>query len=52
MIALLAAAALLTAQASAQSPAPAPLSVAQARQSLVGQWQGKLEYRAKSAQKA
>lgn len=51
MIALLAAAALLTAQAPAQAlpatppPAPAPLTVATARQSLVGEWQGKLEYR-------
>ncbi len=51
MIALLAAAALLTAQASAQSPAAAPLTVAQARQSLVGQWQGKLEYRDYQADK-
>ena len=46
MIALLAAAAL-----AAQAPAPAPLTVAQARQSLVGEWRGKLEYRDYQADK-
>ena len=40
MIALLLAAAL-----AAPAPAPNPLTVAAARQSLVGQWRGKLEYR-------
>ena len=35
---------LLTAALATQAPA-APLTVATARQSLVGQWQGKLEYR-------
>lgn len=29
----------------APTPAQAPLTVAEARQSLVGRWQGKLEYR-------
>ena len=46
MIALLAAAALAM-----QAPAPAPLTVAQARQSLVGEWRGKLEYRDYQADK-
>ena len=40
MIALLLAAAL-----AAPAPAPNPVTVAAARQSLVGQWRGKLEYR-------
>ncbi len=34
-----------------QSPAPTPLSIASARQSLVGRWQGKLEYRDYQADK-
>ena len=46
MIALLAAVALAM-----QAPAPAPLTVAQARQSLVGEWRGKLEYRDYQADK-
>ena len=47
MIALLAAAALAM-----QAPAaPAPMTVAQARQSLVGEWRGKLEYRDYQADK-
>ena len=48
MLALILAAAL-----AAQAPAltPAPLTVASARQSLVGQWQGKLEYRDYQADK-
>ena len=46
MIALLATVAL-----TAQAPAAAPLTVATARQSLVGQWQGKLEYRDYQADK-
>ena len=48
MIALLAAA---LAAAPASPPGPAPLTVAAARQSLVGQWQGKLEYRDYQADK-
>ena len=33
------------------APAPAPLTIAAARQSLVGQWRGKLEYRDYQADK-
>ena len=47
---MLAPALLLAAAHAAQAPAPAPLTaapltVATARQSLVGQWHGELEYR-------
>ena len=49
MIALLAAAAL--AAQSATPPVAAPPTIASARQSLVGQWQGKLEYRDYQADK-
>ena len=43
--------ALLAAVLAAQAPAAAPLTVATARQSLVGQWQGKLKYREYQANK-
>ena len=42
---------LLLAAAALAAPAPAPLTVAAARQSLVGQWRGKLEYRDYQADK-
>ena len=47
MIALLAAAAL----AAPAAPVTVPLTVATARQSLVGEWRGKLEYRDYQADK-
>ena len=57
MIALLLAAALAPQAPATTSPAPAaastvaPVTIASARQSLVGQWQGKLEYRDYQADK-
>ena len=57
MIAFLAAAALAAQAPATTSPAPAaartvaPVTIASARQSLVGQWQGKLEYRDYQADK-
>ena len=45
MIALLAAAVLATQAPAAHPVSIAPVTIAAARQSLVGQWQGKLEYR-------
>ena len=52
MIALFAAVAALAVQAPSPTPITvAPVTVAAARQSLVGQWQGKLEYRDYQADK-